>query len=664
MRTKQFLAIIMSAALALSSVCPAFAADASESDLAKNDAVEVESAAEISAAEAASVKQADAEPAQSEEETSSQQDEEPVGSAENASEGERFSESSEADEEADEAETADKADESAAEAETADKADESAAEAGETEDLHAAEESDGSLEAEEPDDPQATDEPDAPANEMDETDDATAPADQNDDPIQEGTRSGETPDHIEGAREAEITEAAGQVSEAAGKAAGGKTAELTGVKLNRHTLTIKLGESARLSASAEPETAVRGDFIWETGDSDIATVDQSGKVTTVGIGTTTIYVYSENYKYHDTCELKVTKINLSGASVLRISGSRPYTGGKIQPVPVVKLGGVTLQEGRDYKVNYSRNTNVGTATCIITGQNNYSGSVKRTFEIVKAPNRFIKIATGGITLPLSLIGPGPLNLTLSSKARFDAKMAYELISVPADARKYITLSSGGSLSLKKGIKAGTYKIKIRVNAAETKNSRKASGTKEIKIVLKNHMRQYSSLPALGVKGYSQDVDRKVNATFDEMIVNLNGQNIKYASLSDYDKAYIITLYIGSKYYYKDGSYNAESMLDKGYGTCFAYSDLTYLMAKKAGLSDSWLTVPGRNVDHNGKYYGSQHRSVVTKIGKDYYELDSNGVANMLKFMAAGYPVNLTPEKISESYARYLIGKSSSFKTIN
>lgn len=474
------------------------------------------------------------------------------------------------------------------------------------------------------------------------------------------TTSEATTEATNAAATVEATEAA---TESTTKVAT-EAATLTGINLTRHTLTIKIGDTAQLEASAIPETAAHGNFIWETGDDYIATVDQSGQVTAVGIGTTTIYVYSENYEYYDSCELKVTKINLSGASVLRISGNRPYTGAKIQPSPVVKLDGVTLQEGRDYKVNYSRNTNVGTATCIVTGQNNYSGTVKRTFEIVKAPNRFVKIATGGITLPLSLMSSGTLGITLNSKAKFDAKMTYELLSVPAKIKKYIALSSGGKLSIKKGITAGTYKIKVRVTAAETKNSKKASGTKEIKIVLKSHMKQYSSLTALGVNGYSKEVDRKVNAAFDEMIVKLNGQSVKYANLSDYQKAYVITLHIGTKYYYKDGSYNAESMLDKGYGTCFAYSDLTYLMAKKAGLSNSWLTVPGRNVDHGGKFYGSQHRSVVTKIGKDYYELDSNGVASMLKFMASGFPVDLTPEKISESYAKYLIGKSKTFTTIN
>ena len=96
------------------------------------------------------------------------------------------------------------------------------------------------------------------------------------------------------------------------------------------------------------------------------------------------------------------------------------------------------------------------------------------------------------------------------------------------------------------------------------------------------------------------------------------------------------------------------MLTKGYGTCFAYSDLTYCMARKVGLKKSWLTVPGRNVNHDGNYYGSQHRSVVTKIGKKYYELDAN-----LCYVMGG----ASPEKISASYAKYLLGKKNSYTRI-
>ena len=172
------------------------------------------------------------------------------------------------------------------------------------------------------------------------------------------------------------------------------------------------------------------------------------------------------------------------------------------------------------------------------------------------------------------------------------------------------------------------------------------------------MKKYSSFKKLGVSGKRGD-DAKVNAAMDDMIARLACSGINYNKLKAVEKAYLITNYIGSFFYYKDGSYSAASMLAKGYGTCFAYSDLTYCMCKKAGLKKAWLTVAGRNVNHNGKIYGSQHRSVVTKIGKNYYELDSNlAFYNLASGMGAP-----TPDKISASYAKYLIGKTKKYKTI-
>ena len=45
--------------------------------------------------------------------------------------------------------------------------------------------------------------------------------------------------------------------------------------------------------------------------------------------------------------------------------------------------GKALVEGTDYKVSYSNNYNVGTATVYITGYGNYVGSKKITFNITK-----------------------------------------------------------------------------------------------------------------------------------------------------------------------------------------------------------------------------------------------------------------------------------------
>lgn len=42
-----------------------------------------------------------------------------------------------------------------------------------------------------------------------------------------------------------------------------------------------------------------------------------------------------------------------------------------------------LMEGKDYKVAYSRNKNVGTASMVITGKGKYAGKLTRTFKITK-----------------------------------------------------------------------------------------------------------------------------------------------------------------------------------------------------------------------------------------------------------------------------------------
>ena len=51
------------------------------------------------------------------------------------------------------------------------------------------------------------------------------------------------------------------------------------------------------------------------------------------------------------------------------------------PSVTVKDGSTTLTNGTDYTVTYSNNTNVGTATVIITGKGNYSGTASKIFTI-------------------------------------------------------------------------------------------------------------------------------------------------------------------------------------------------------------------------------------------------------------------------------------------
>ncbi len=75
------------------------------------------------------------------------------------------------------------------------------------------------------------------------------------------------------------------------------------------------------------------------------------------------------------------QIDISAATVTGIE-DQVYTAHPLTPVPVVTLGGVTLTKDVDYTVSYSNNTNIGTATVVITGIGSYAGSITLTFQIL------------------------------------------------------------------------------------------------------------------------------------------------------------------------------------------------------------------------------------------------------------------------------------------
>lgn len=57
----------------------------------------------------------------------------------------------------------------------------------------------------------------------------------------------------------------------------------------------------------------------------------------------------------------------------------------IEPKVTVTVNEKTLTEGKDYYVEYENNCNIGTARLIVTGCENYLGTVVKTFKITKVP---------------------------------------------------------------------------------------------------------------------------------------------------------------------------------------------------------------------------------------------------------------------------------------
>ena len=88
---------------------------------------------------------------------------------------------------------------------------------------------------------------------------------------------------------------------------GGKdnTVHVTGISLDRPSATIKEGESISLVVTITPDNAENKSVTWSSSSDAVATVDNTGKVTGVKAGSTTITATTEDGGLKATCALSV-----------------------------------------------------------------------------------------------------------------------------------------------------------------------------------------------------------------------------------------------------------------------------------------------------------------------------------------------------------------------
>lgn len=105
-------------------------------------------------------------------------------------------------------------------------------------------------------------------------------------------------------------------------------------------------------------------------------------------GTATVAIYGTgNYSGYTTKTFTITKPSaksISSCTVSLSATSYDYDGTAKKPTVTVKDGTKTLVSGTDYTVTYPTDcTNAGSKTVTITGKGNYTGSVAKTYTIVK-----------------------------------------------------------------------------------------------------------------------------------------------------------------------------------------------------------------------------------------------------------------------------------------
>ena len=158
---------------------------------------------------------------------------------------------------------------------------------------------------------------------------------------------------------------------------------------------------------------------------------------------------------------------------------------KIQKPTVTLSDGAVLKEGVDYTLKWSSVSpkNVGTYTVTITGIGAYTGTAKATIKINKAANP-LAVKAKTVKVKFSAVKKKAQNLAVSKVITFSKKGQGTLSYAKVSGNKKITINKKtGKVTVAKGLKKGTYSVKVKVKAGGNANY-KASAYKSVTFKIK------------------------------------------------------------------------------------------------------------------------------------------------------------------------------------
>ncbi len=147
----------------------------------------------------------------------------------------------------------------------------------------------------------------------------------------------------------------------------------------------------------------------------------------------------------------VKQVSLASAKITFPQKSYTYNGERQEPLPTVKLDGLTLIKDTEYTVKYSNNKAVGTATVTVTGKDDYTGKATATFKITKAANKITassKYANYSTKSQKINLGASATGGTLTYKSSDDSVTVTKkgIVKIPAKftGTVTITISANGN----------------------------------------------------------------------------------------------------------------------------------------------------------------------------------------------------------------------------
>lgn len=94
---------------------------------------------------------------------------------------------------------------------------------------------------------------------------------------------------------------------------------VTGVNLNKTSTAITIGSSETLTATVLPDNAYNKSITWSSTNTAVATVNSSGVIAGIGVGTAIITVKTADGGYEASCSVSVNVVPVSGVSLNKLA---------------------------------------------------------------------------------------------------------------------------------------------------------------------------------------------------------------------------------------------------------------------------------------------------------------------------------------------------------
>ena len=166
------------------------------------------------------------------------------------------------------------------------------------------------------------------------------------------------------------------------------------------------------------------------------------------------------------------------------AGPFTYNGKAFEPAVTVKAADGTVIDAGSYDVTYRDNVNAGTAKAMVTFKGNYEGVGVVDFVIGKAAQPMTlkaKLATVKYTKVKKKAQTIAIKKALTFTTAAEGTVTY---AKKGGSAKVTINKKTGKLTVKKGTKKGTYKIRVSVTASGSANFEAGSKTVTLKIRVK------------------------------------------------------------------------------------------------------------------------------------------------------------------------------------